>query len=146
FRIWQLPARRFLGCGPGVLPLSVLGALPPGVSAEDGIADVVELLGRRIERTMNQEEAKRILTSAFVLSGLRLTREQAKRAFGRVPAVEESTTYQYIIEQGEIKGLRRLLLRQGAAKFGAPPKKVKATIQELEDLPRLERMGLRLVT
>jgi hypothetical protein len=69
-----------------------------------------------------------------------LTREQAKRAFRRVPAVEESTTYQYIIEQGEIKGLRRLLLRQGAAKFGAPTKEVKAAIQELEDLRRLDRM------
>jgi hypothetical protein len=39
-----------------------------------------------------------------------------------------------------MKALRRLLLRQGTAKFGAPPKNVKATIQELEDLPRLERM------
>jgi hypothetical protein len=28
FRIWQLPARRLLWCGSGVLPLSVLGALP----------------------------------------------------------------------------------------------------------------------
>jgi hypothetical protein len=108
--------------------------------------NVVELLVRRIERTMNQEEAKRFLTSAFVLSGFRLTREQAKRAFRRVPAVEESTTYQYIIEQGELKALRKMLLRLGAAKFGAPPKKVKATIQESEDLPRLERMGVRLVT
>jgi hypothetical protein len=30
FRIWQLPAQRLLRCGPGVLPLSVLGALPQG--------------------------------------------------------------------------------------------------------------------
>jgi hypothetical protein len=89
---------------------------------------------------MNQEEAKRILTSAFVLSGLRLTREQANRVFRRVPAVEESTTYQYIIEQGELKALRKMLLRQGAAKFGAPTKEVKTAIQELEDLRRLERM------
>ena len=60
--------------------------------------------------------------------------------------MEDSTTYQYIIEQGELKALRKMLLRLGAAKFGAPPKKVKATIQGLEDLPRLERMCGRLIT
>jgi hypothetical protein len=81
-----------------------------------------------------------VLTSAFVLAGLRLKRDRAIELFRRIRAVEESTTYQYIIEQGEIKAVRRLLLRQGSTKLGAPPKKVKAAIQELDDLPRLERM------
>jgi hypothetical protein len=60
--------------------------------------------------------------------------------------VEESTTYQYIIEQGELKALRRVLLRQGTDKFGAPTKKVKAAIQESENLRRLRRMAVRLLT
>jgi hypothetical protein len=60
--------------------------------------------------------------------------------------VEESTTYQYILQQGEIKALRRILLRQGSAKFGAPSKQVEDAIQELESLPRLRRMGVRLLT
>jgi hypothetical protein len=60
--------------------------------------------------------------------------------------VEESTTYQYIIEQGEMKALRRMLLRQGASKLGAPTKKVKTAIQAAEDLKRLERMVMRLFT
>jgi hypothetical protein len=64
----------------------------------------------------------------------------------RIRTLEESTTYQYIIEQGEIKALRRMLLGQGVSKLGAPAKKVKAAIQELEDLPRLERMLMRLLT
>src|SRR5262249_35456119 len=142
----QLPARRLLRCGPGVLPLSVLGALPPGVSAEDGVAEVVDLLCRRIQRTMNQGEIRYILTSAFVLSGLRLSRAQARKAFRRGPAVEHPTTYQHIIEQGELKALRRVVLREGATKLGAPPETVKAAIQGLEDLPRLERMCGRLFT
>jgi hypothetical protein len=60
--------------------------------------------------------------------------------------VEESTTYQYIIEQGEIKASRRILLKMGASKFGAPAKKVKAAIQEMEDLPRLDRMVMHVLT
>ncbi len=54
--------------------------------------------------------------------------------------MEDSTTYQYIIEQGGIKAMRWILLRHGANKFGAPPDQVKAAIQEVEDLARLERM------
>jgi hypothetical protein len=148
FRIWQRPARRLLRCGPGVLPLSVLGALPPDVSAEDGVAGVVDQLCRRLKRTQDQEVARHVLTSTFVLTGLRLTREQSINVFRRVPAVEDSTTYQYILEQGAVKAMRRLLLRQGAAKFGAPTKKVETTIQELDvdDLPRLERMVDHLAT
>jgi hypothetical protein len=42
--------------------------------------------------------------------------------------VEDSTTYQYIIEQGELKGRRNMLLELGATKFGAPPQVVKAKI------------------
>jgi hypothetical protein len=60
--------------------------------------------------------------------------------------VEESTTYQYIIEQGELKALRRILLRHGTDKFGEPAEKVKAAVQESENLPRLERMIMRIPT
>jgi hypothetical protein len=107
---------------------------------------VVDKLCHRLERTMNQEEIKHILTSAFILSGLRLNRKQALNAFRKVPAMEDSTTYQYIIEQGELKGARRMLLKMGTAKFGAPTKKVKAAIQGLENLSRLHRMGVKLLT
>jgi hypothetical protein len=141
-RIWEIPADRLLRRGPGVLPLSVLGALPAGVSLEEGIADVVARLCRRAERTLDQQTANHVLTSTFVLSGLRLQRERARNLFPGIRAVEESTTYQYIIEQGEVKVLKRLLLRHGTRKLGAPAKKVKAAIEQfdVDDLRRLERM------
>jgi hypothetical protein len=145
-RIWEIPADRLLRRGPGVLPLSVLGALPPGVSLEEGIADVVARLCRRVERTLDRETANHVLTSTFVLSGLRLERERARNLFRGIRAVEESTTYQYIIEQGELKARRATVLEQGESKFGAPAEKVKTAIQELEDPQRLRRMLLRLLT
>ncbi|MGP0069818.1 MAG: hypothetical protein ACLQGP_40230 [Isosphaeraceae bacterium] len=139
-RIWEIPAKRLLRCGPGVLPLSVLGALPPGVTMEDGVAEVVAKLCRRVERTYDREEANHLITSTLILSGLRLDRVLAVNMFRRYRAVEDSTTYQYIIEQGEIKNMRRMLLKRGARLLGAPTEAVRAAIQELEDLPRLERM------
>lgn len=146
FRIWEIPARRLLRRGPGVLPLSVLGALTPGLSEEDGIAEVVARLCHRVERTLDRETANHVLTSTFVLSGLRLKRERALNLFRRIRAVEESTTYQYIIEQGELKEARRMLLKLGADKFGAPTRKARAAIQESEDLPHLERMMMHLLS
>ena len=86
------------------------------------------------------------MTSTFVLSGLRLDQEVALKLFRRYHAVEDSTTYQYIIEQGALKEMRKVVLEHGAIKLGAPTDKVKAAIQGLEDLPRLERMGLRVLT
>ena len=104
-RIWKIPAKRLLRCGPGVLPLSVLGALPPGVSTEDGVAEVVAQLCRRVERAYDREVANHLITSTLILSGLRLDRELAVNMFRRYRAVEDSTTYQYIIEQGGLKGV-----------------------------------------
>jgi hypothetical protein len=62
--------------------------------------------------------------------------------------LEESTTYQYILEHGATRALKRLLLRLGAKKFGAPTKAVKAAIESLDvdDLPQLERMAMRVLT
>ena len=88
----------------------------------------------------DHETASHVLTSTFVLSGLRLNRERALDLFRRIRAVEESTTYQYILEQGELKAVRRLVLRHGARKLGTPGKRVKEAIQELDNLPRLERI------
>jgi hypothetical protein len=97
---------------------------------------------------VDRETANHVITSTFVLSGLRLRRERARDLFRGIRAVEESTTYQYIIEQGGVKTLKRLLLRQGTRKFGAPNKTVKAAIEQfdVDDLGRLERMSDRIAT
>ena len=50
FRIWKMPAQRLLRSGPGILPLSVLGALPPEASMVDGVNKIVGQLCRRVKR------------------------------------------------------------------------------------------------
>jgi hypothetical protein len=64
----------------------------------------------------------------------------------RYRAMEDSTTYQYIIEQGCLKWGRSTLLDLGAIRFGEPTEKVKTSIQELEDLSRIKRMEMRILT
>jgi hypothetical protein len=64
--------------------------------------------------------------------------------FRRIRAVEDSAADQHFLEPEAVKWLRKLLLRRGTTKFGAPTKKAKTAIEEVEDLPRLCYMMARL--
>ncbi len=63
--------------------------------------------------------------------------------------MRESTTYQAILREGREEGreeeARKFLRRQGAKRFGAPTPTVLATLDQIEDLDRLETLGDRIV-
>ena len=59
---------------------------------------------------------------------------------------KDSLIYQFLYEHGALKGVGTSLLRQGEIKFGAPTEKAKAAIKEEEDLERLIRMCVCLLT
>jgi hypothetical protein len=86
-----------------------------------------------------------LLTSAFVLSGLRVSREMAVQLFRGVPAVEESTTYQYILEQGAVRNARKVLLQLGRERFGPPDEATTTLINGISDPERLDRMTGRFL-
>ena len=49
------------------------------------------------------------------------------------------------IKEGEIKGARRLVLRQGQLRFGPPDEATRRAIEAIADLARLEGMADRLL-
>jgi hypothetical protein len=55
--------------------------------------------------------------------------------------MRESTTYQYILDEGRADEARRILLRQGRQRFGAPTGATESAINGITDLERLERMS-----
>jgi hypothetical protein len=63
--------------------------------------------------------------------------------------MEESSTYQRILSKGVDRGrrdeARRILLRQGRIKFGEPDPSVRALIEGIDQLERLENLGDRLL-
>jgi hypothetical protein len=59
--------------------------------------------------------------------------------------MEESTTYQYILEKGALTEARRTLLRLGTKKFGAPDAAVQAQLDNLSDLERFHDLEMRLL-
>src|SRR5262249_52103329 len=92
-------------------------------------------------------------TATYVLMGLRYERELIDRLLQGVIEMEESVTYQGILEKGEARGeakgevkeARRLVLLQGNKRFGPAPPEVTAALQAITDTDKLEQLGLRLL-
>ena len=58
--------------------------------------------------------------------------------------MEESTTYQAILEEGALREARKLLLMQGQKRFHRTPKAVKAAIENITDRAHLKKLLLRV--
>jgi len=95
----------------------------------------------RLTREAPPDRAKKLLTDALLLAGLRVRRDVAARIFRGVRAMEESDTYLAIIDEGRERGIRDLILIQGTDRFGPPDEAVKARLGTITDVDRLMRMG-----
>jgi hypothetical protein len=108
----------------------------------------VERLVERVAREAAPDDAPELLNAAYILIGLRVPKPVGTDLFRRVRAMRESSTYQAILdegrEEGELRQSRKLLLRLGRRKFGAPEPAVEAAVQVIADLDRLERMSDRI--
>jgi hypothetical protein len=143
--LWEWPVDVLLAADLGVTPLAVLGHLPEGLSLEDGLAIVA---GRVVERLLKEappERAQKLLTDAFLLTGLRVRRDVAARIFRGVRAMQESDTYLAILDEGQEKATREDILVVGEERFGPPEEAVRAQLANITDLERLKRMIRRAV-
>ncbi|MBY0522704.1 MAG: DUF4351 domain-containing protein [Gemmataceae bacterium] len=59
--------------------------------------------------------------------------------------MRESSTYQYILDEGRIEEARKLMRRLGYKRFGKPSEAVNAQLEAISDLERLERMAERVL-
>jgi hypothetical protein len=62
-----------------------------------------------------------------------------------VREMEESSTYQWVMEKGGKKALRETLLDLGTLRFGQPDATAVAALNSLDDKERLARMRHRLL-
>jgi predicted transposase YdaD len=110
---------------------------------------VISRLEDRINQEASPEQRPILMTAAYVLSGLRVTKERAKEMFKGVRAMRDSTTYQGILEEGREEGradeARKILLRQGHKRFGQALPEIKSALEALTDLERMERMSEALL-
>lgn len=148
-RLWELPAEAFLGAPLGTLPLAVLGRTAEGVSLEEGLAGVVQRLIDRLVREAPPEQARKLLTSAFTLTGLRLPRNVGRRLFQGVRAMpvdmRDSDTYLAIQDEGREAEAKQVLLELGQKRFGPGGETAATRLSAITDLDRLRRMVSRLL-
>ena len=83
---------------------------------------------------------KKLLTDAYLLTGLRVRRDVAARIFRGVRAMHESDTFLAILDEGQEKAFREAILLQGEDRFGPPNEAVKASLQNITDLDRLSAL------
>jgi hypothetical protein len=119
-RLWERPAEELLAVELGVTPLAVLGRLPADLSLEDGLSVVVQRLAERVTREAPSDRAKKLLTEALLLAGLRVRRDAAARIFRGVPLMQESDTCLMILEQGQEKQAKKSVLLLGEKNSARP--------------------------
>jgi hypothetical protein len=144
-RVWELPAEDLLRAGIGFLPLAVLGKPPTGQTRSQALARVVERISERAEREAKTDAGK-LLTAAYILSAMHVEPQVARSIFRKVFAMQESGTYQLILEEGAIKHTRELILKLGKSHLGEPTAKHVNKLNVIEDLQRLDRMVLKVAT
>ena len=148
-RLWERPVEELLASGLGTLPLATLGRLPEGVAPEVALPAIIERLAARVVKEASPPVAAHLLTAAFVLTGLRISPQESLRIFQGVHPMNdlsESTTYQWILDQGGLREARRIIRRQGRIRFGAPTAAEEAAVEAIADPERLEYLSERVLT
>lgn len=155
-RLWTEPLAPLLAGPVGLLPLAAL--------TDEAQADLPGVVGRVVERLRaetTREQAGKMETATFVLMGLRYEPEFVAQLFRGVEDMEESTTYQYILQRGEKRGeergeergielgetrtLRETVLRLGRRKFGEPNAQQVQFLDQLTDRTRLREFTDRIL-
>lgn len=144
-RVWKVPVEQLLSGGLGTLPLAPISNVPEGE-----VRQVIRPMKEKLSGPKPPRRAGDVWAATYVLLGLRYSDETANALFEEVLGMEQSATYRAIVskgrEEGRTEGERRLLLLQGEAKFGPPNAVARAAIESIDDLGRLDELGVRLIS
>jgi hypothetical protein len=145
-RLWERPVELVLGGGLATLPLAPLCNLVEGESLVDRLREVLLAVEDRLQREAPEGMVRRLFTATLELTSLRVDRKQARALIQGIPAMRpDSTIYQAILDEGEMKGIQRTLLRMGRQKLGEPDEAARRALQEITDLDHLDRLSERLL-
>jgi len=109
--LWEKPVEPLLNGPPEVAPLAVLARLPAGLPEAEALAEVVRRVVERLLRETPGNKSRRLLTAAYVLTGLRVPRNEARVLFQGVQAMRESDTYLAILDEGAEIGAGKAMKR-----------------------------------
>jgi hypothetical protein len=82
------------------------------------------------------------VTSAYVLTELRLPRPEVRELFKGVRAVQEEVA---AYDEAVLGKVHRILLRMGRKRFGEPPPEIEQELLQIWDEERLDQMSDRIL-
>ena len=138
--IWQQPVDMFLNGELRVLPLA-----PVSNISQEELPSILRQVSDRLDREASPAEAETLWTATYILAGLRYPASVVTQLFAGVRDMTESSTYQAILEEGVLKGVKHLLLVQGEARFGTPSAQIQRAIETITDANKLDQMGKLLL-
>lgn len=142
-KIWEKSPEELLNAPLALLPLTPL----TNVSAED-LPGVVQRMEERIDAEAPAEERGLLWTTTALLLGLKYDAAFSNELLKGVMGMKESSTYQFILEegaqQGELREARRLVLLMGGKRFGEPDAQTQAALDKITSQQQLEQLATRL--
>jgi hypothetical protein len=154
-RLWQQPTDRFFRAGLSMMPLATLCRMLSDKPLPDGLAEVVREIESRLQAEASHADAVRLMTAAYVLTGLRVDRSELASIFRGIGLMKESTAFDEWVENerrseargqargqamGEAQGRVQAILRVGRRGLGSPDASSEAALKAIDDIDRLDRM------
>jgi predicted transposase YdaD len=155
-RVWELPVETLLTGALATLPLAPIADV-----RTSELPGVIARMKARVMAEAQVGDSVELWTTVALLMGLRYKPDAIRELLRGVSGLEESTIYQEILgkgqeigrvegreegrEEGRAEEARALLLRMGNKRFGAPSDQVKAVLETIASLARLEALADRLL-
>jgi hypothetical protein len=135
-RMWKEPVQPFLEGGVSQLPLAMLCKMPAGKPLEKALREVRREIERRLAALPDYAQAVRLMTGAFILTGLRAPRDRVDAIFEGASIMHETVAWDEVFDEGRVKTAHLGLLNVGRELFGAPSPKIEAALAAIDDSPR----------
>jgi hypothetical protein len=94
--------------------------MPEGQPLAEALRDVVREIERRLTQETTHSDAVRLMTAAYILTGLRMKKNDLAAIYRGLGLMSESTAFDEAIEEGAITNSHKTLLLQGRELFGSP--------------------------
>ncbi|GAB4465187.1 MAG: hypothetical protein OHK0029_35640 [Armatimonadaceae bacterium] len=140
-RVWELETERVLAGGLATLPLAPLTRLN-----RTELPGVVQQMQTRIQTEAGPQQERELWAATYILMGLNYPTDFTNQLLQGVLQMRDSSTYQAILLEGEIKGeikgeligIRETILRQGRKRFGEPSPE---NLRTLDKISSAEKLG-----
>jgi hypothetical protein len=99
----------------------------------------------RVEREAKPEFGK-LMAATYILSSMHIEPAVAREVIDRVLNLRDTPGVQLFLKEGAIEHAREIILKQGRVKLGEPTEKQAAKLQAIQDLERLDRIAVKMLS